>query len=489
MYCKHCQRELPDDYTFCPHCGQTITDPKEPKQASSKPEAPKKKKKHPVRAFLILFAAAALLWCNFRHPKACPEPAEAVQTLSTETAATGASMPLDEYFLSFRDKGACGKLTGTVGVYFIFVDDDESSWTQDQIDVFFADANTRLDALEAEASRWKASLDFSTGYCHTKVTGIIDSQNKFDFRDTILESSGFDPQNTHGQIIQYLHDKNHFSVQQGFPVFVVNKAGRDAANNETAFLFRDAHALLHEMSHVFGTQDYYYLDDVEDEAERLLGEGIVLGGEEETIMDPLSAYQVGWTDTLSPKAEEFLWYLSKYTREDWTKAHEADTFTGYGTKVTDEYTYEGDLLYGCFHGQGTIRWTNGNSYTGDFDNNLQHGYGIFAYADGGWYEGEFHEGQFHGQGVHHSADGSWYEGEFRNGWYHGVGTHYRADGGRYEGEFCEGLYQGKGIHYRADGDRYEGEFYGGWYHGRGVFTHADGSVGTGRWEMGTYIGK
>ena len=157
-------------------------------------------------------------------------------------------------------------------------------------------------------------------------------------------------------------------------------------------------------------------------------------------VDSLTAYLVGWTDTLSEEANAVMegsaWMTNDFLRE----ANEVETMTGYGTKIYNSCTYEGDLVKGIPNGRGVYIWDNGNRYEGEVVNGQRHGYGVLSWADGSCYEGEFVEDRRTGYGVLTWASGTRYEGEFLNDQLHGRGTVYNADGSQYSGQWIDGQY-------------------------------------------------
>ena len=98
-------------------------------------------------------------------------------------------------------------------------------------------------------------------------------------------------------------------------------------------------------------------------------------------------------------------------------------------------TYEGALVTGHMHGQGTYTFADGSVYTGEFRNGDFEGFGIKTYADGGRYEGGWQTGNFHGQGTYTWANGDVYAGEFRNGDFEGFGIKTFANGSRVVGQW------------------------------------------------------
>ena len=51
--------------------------------------------------------------------------------------------------------------------------------------------------------------------------------------------------------------------------------------------------------------------------------------------------------------------------------------------------YEGEKLYGKYHGQGTMTWSNGDKYEGEWKDGELHGQGTLTWSSGEKYVGEF----------------------------------------------------------------------------------------------------
>lgn len=146
--------------------------------------------------------------------------------------------------------------------------------------------------------------------------------------------------------------------------------------------------------------------------------------------------------------------------------------------------YEGDLLNGRSHGQGTFSWANGDRYQGHFLNGDFSGWGVYESSEGMSYKGNFKNDKFHGTGVLSQANGDRYEGEFHYDKLHGTGLLILANGDRYEGEFKDDLFDGHGDMRFANGNRYQGEFRNGLFHGKGFFTWANGNSHEGEYRDG-----
>ena len=118
--------------------------------------------------------------------------------------------------------------------------------------------------------------------------------------------------------------------------------------------------------------------------------------------------------------------------------------------------YEGELLYGKFHGQGTFFWNSGDKYIGKFLNGKFHGQGTFFYKNGDKYIGEYLNGKKHGEGTYtwglgRKWAGDKYQGGWRYGDEHGLGTYFYSDGSRYVGNWRNGKKYGQGTYFYTDG--------------------------------------
>lgn len=120
-------------------------------------------------------------------------------------------------------------------------------------------------------------------------------------------------------------------------------------------------------------------------------------------------------------------------------------------------TYQGGVLEGRLHGQGTYTWFDGYRYEGNWHDGEEHGPGTLTFADGGSYKGEWSDGKWHGRGTLTYAHGGSYSGEWSDGKKHGRGTGTWSDGDRYEGEWDNDIPNGWGTLYsKNDGRKYKG---------------------------------
>lgn len=119
------------------------------------------------------------------------------------------------------------------------------------------------------------------------------------------------------------------------------------------------------------------------------------------------------------------------------------SFSG-GDKDKKKRTYNGTYKNGKFHGEGTMKYSDGSVYTGSWEHGVQQGWGHFMWANGDEYEGYLKRGKPEGQGTFYWTDGSDYFGEFKRGEMHGYGKLSLSNGNVFEGNMEDGLRNGPG---------------------------------------------
>jgi len=392
----------------------------------------------------------------------------------------------DNFFLTYKETGCCKSLTGKVAISVIMISDSVGQWDNDSV----ATLKTTLDGyakdLIAEARLFDTELEIMLQYYNSQMTGDVCSGDySYDWQDPALKSAGLPELKQ-----MHTHITEKFQVKEAPVLFAFNKKGRAYAtvgNDEFLVLFNDSDfdSFQHELSHIFGAKDFYYPQDVKKTAAEYFTDSVMNSGKS---ADPLTAYLIGWTDTLSESALGFLKDTNSITAEEMEAHRKNESMTGYGTKVFSYGTYTGDMIRGRCHGTGTMYYNNGGWYAGQWDNGswAGEGSGKYIFDDGSCYEGSYKNGERHGTGVYTYASGSCYTGNWVNGERNGIGTMHYANGGWYTGLWTDGEWSGNGTgkYIFDDGSSYEGDYRDGKRHGIGTYLYADGSSYTGSWENG-----
>jgi len=345
--------------------------------------------------------------------------------------------------LQDKDGGNCERLQGKVCVFLVFVSDSES--TRDASAREKAEARLREEMLRMNGLARENAVDLTLYYGEWDLT--VDAEVEAFTADTwtapVAAAMGF------GSLHQMqLALERDWAVASAPVVFVVNKAGRAAAYShhsaegaEFLTLYSsDLSPFCHELLHLYGAKDLYFPAEVSAAAAAYFPDSIMATGKR---VDELTAYTVGWRDTLTDQAKAFLRDTAHLTREDFDRAMQEEQFTGFGTKVyANGDKYVGYLEYGVPAGEGEYFFAAGTVYRGSFENGTFHGQGVMTWTNGDVYEGAFLRGARTGQGVYRWHNGDVYEGGFLEGKLHGQGRYVYASGAERSGVWSYGVYQG-----------------------------------------------
>lgn len=394
------------------------------------------------------------------------------------------SVPKDlrgSYYLQQKDKGDCETLAGNIAVAVVQISDSAGQWDEASTAELKEALTVEAQDVVAEAAGYGVEVSVNFHYYSVTLTGdICKGDLTHEWQDPALKKAGLPSLN---KVNKYL--KKEHSADAALVAFVLNKQGRSLAtqgNHEYLVLFaqKDSLGFQHELSHVFGAMDFYFPKAVKEIAATHLPESVMNTGE---LVDPLTAYLIGWTDTVDDAALQFLQQTICYSRQFIKEEQKKQEITGYGTRELESGVYTGEMLCGECHGPGTIQYHNGGWYTGQWDYGRMTGYGTgkHIYKSGDIYEGEFLDGKRHGTGKMVYASGDVYEGEFAQNKRHGKGSVQYADGRSYIGQWKDGQISGTGKFVYVSGSTYEGEFLEGLRDGIGTYYYTSGAVYTGQW--------
>ena len=413
-------------------------------------------------------------------------PTTAPTTVPTEPAKPAFPEELkNNVYLNWMNSGFCETMTGKLMVTVVFLSDSVSAWSADEVTAMKATLDADLPKLASEATGYGAQLELKVNYLESKIGIAYDQYDpNLLWARSALMSHGLAQAYTNATFLE-----NYYQVDSAPVVFILNREGRAYATTTSGgsqfeyvvMYSSEPKAIRHELCHVFGAIDFYLPDETQAAAEQLLPESIMLDSRT-GVVDELTAYLIGWTDVLGPKAEAFLYATNHITEEYLMESIQGDMMTGYGTKRFDDCTYTGDMVRGVPHGEGTCVWDNGITYTGGWDNGQMSGYGEISKPDGYSYKGQWKDGQYSGTGtLVYSGGKESYTGEFRSGLRHGKGTHVYSNGDTYTGDWVDGKIEGQGKFIWKSGEVYEGTWVNGRRQGQGTMTWTDGSYYTGTW--------
>ncbi|MBE6708898.1 MAG: hypothetical protein E7578_06625 [Ruminococcaceae bacterium] len=323
----------------------------------------------------------------------------------------------DHYYMISKGIGSCEELIGKTLVYFVFLNDAESSWDEAALAATQNELITEMKKLKGEADEHGAELSLFYRFNEASIEGTTGTENNDEWKDAAAAALGYssvlDIQNTIESETEY----NSVPV-----IFVLNKNGRAASSyrygstgeESTVLYTNEIASFRHELFHIYGMRDLYYPDETEAAAEKHLPGSVML--DPSGIVDEFTAYIIGWTDTISDSAKAFLDDTAKLTFDYIKGEADKELLNGYGTKEYVNAIYTGYMKDGIPHGKGVMTWDSGDCYDGNFVDGARNGYGVYTWASGKRYEGNFVDNMRHGEGTYYDADGSViYDGLWNNG--------------------------------------------------------------------------
>lgn len=349
----------------------------------------------------------------------------------------GVPLSLQEHvFLDYRGQGACRFLTGDVLLTVLFVSDNESSWSEQELEATREGIEAALQTLTDEAASYGVELNLTTRYLDATTTRSLTMNASYTWAEDAVASTGYDITTASATL------KTEYAVDEAPLILFVNRPGRSFAISdyepdyeEYTVIYEYASDLCHELLHLFGANDYYVYDLYEQTAQKYFPDNIMLSGDN-TFVDPLTAYVIGWTDDPTPEGITFLTETSPLTDDQRAEEYDQDTFTGYAEQYyIFEGFYSGYLADGIPHGTGRIEYDDGIVYDGDWVYGNYEGSGTLSWPEGDRYTGEFKDGFFHGEGTYFWPNGDRYIGHWMDSRFHGYGTYIWADGSRQAGQW------------------------------------------------------
>ncbi len=356
---------------------------------------------------------------------------EASQPTDEERFGSVPSAHYNHPLLEARMDGTSLSLTGDVAITVIFTSDSLHPWDPVDMAKQKAQAQEAADAMETAAAKYGADLAITLHYLVVTDNEPYPLRNNEEYRDWLKATTKKAGLGAPGGVTDKLKDK--YGTKEAPVVFFTNEKDRSHARHtdvlEAAVCFRgsDASTFAHEVAHLFGAADFYEPDALAELAEEYFPDSLMLHSENPGDFDELTAYLVGWTDTLSNEALSFL-----RKSRDIDLTDEPSITTGGTGNTTPGASY------------GTVAWSNG-TYTGELYDGWPHGSGTLVIEVNGKqakYVGEYVHGEIEGYGTYYYTDGSSFAGYWKAGRQNGEGTYTDASGKETTGIWKDGAYQG-----------------------------------------------
>lgn len=221
----------------------------------------------------------------------------------------------NNFFLSGRNVGASKKLVGNVNLLTVFLKRFSTDWSDSMKDRYYACVREATELLMCEAKKYGVSLNIKCFHLETSVSPTSSPMDGFNlvkdyFREKTMEG------------IQK-HYENRMGVDEVPIILAFNETGRSFTykknekelydtqeisvvffeENESSVLVK--RTIAHELLHQFGAIDFYFPSEIKEIAKKYIGDSIMREGSALTV-DDLTAYLIGWKDTISANSYWFL---------------------------------------------------------------------------------------------------------------------------------------------------------------------------------------
>ena len=238
-----------------------------------------------------------------------------VPDFSFKPVPVNSALPETEHFaFKAMDRGVNAKLLGDVEIILVYVSTPNHPWTSEQKDAVRKVSFSSVDIMMAEAKRYGADLNLSFGGLDFTIPYEYDADltwyfyilNNIFHVDSIVDICEYYEKSLDkdGTPIIFLFNSwdisYSYSSNEDYPEW----------NEELCVIFCDTdmhdNYLTHELLHQYGAIDLYDYnkEGVEAVAKKYFPNSDMLTVSHE--IDPLNAYLVGWTDSLTDDAIYFL---------------------------------------------------------------------------------------------------------------------------------------------------------------------------------------
>lgn len=239
------------------------------------------------------------------------------------------------FFLGGRAEGASQRLIGNVNILTVFLRREGSDWSEEAKNKYYDSISKAADFLMSEAKRYGATLHIRRIHLEKDVPADADPKDGYalvkdyfhkesvnEVQDHYRRSLGADEVpiilafNTRGRSFAFKKNANEkHGAQEISVIFFENGDSPERKKTDIA----------HELLHQFGAVDYYFPEEVKETAKKYIGNSIM--GIGSPVVDDLTAYLVGWKDTVCANSywflKETMWLnedlLAKEKRKQWQK--------------------------------------------------------------------------------------------------------------------------------------------------------------------------
>ncbi|MBR2714684.1 MAG: hypothetical protein IKB73_00560 [Ruminococcus sp.] len=229
---------------------------------------------------------------------------------STPKKNTDSSVDANSHYLmKYDNKGDCKKLTGNIAMTFVFVDDQNNIWSDQDVKEMQALQNIYIANITSQAKDYGFTINITPKYFRAYSLTDIKANNHNEWIDTTLSSARLPVSDSMGGYLENLYYADEAPV-----LFFINKPGqsyyvKSDANNDTfeyAVIFSSFPDFRPQLYSMYGCIDYNESSSVRNCASKYFPDSLMLECNSFAFTDSLNAYILGWTSSLDNNAISFL---------------------------------------------------------------------------------------------------------------------------------------------------------------------------------------
>lgn len=231
----------------------------------------------------------------------------------------------NHYYFCHKGQGSVKSLNGNVVVIVFFVNDEESKWTQTEINSCKRKYESAFSQLYAIAKHRKVNFKMKYAIGELTVPMICERTNKREWDKAIATGLGKEILPDYQEYYKKKHGCDEAPI-----MFVFNKPVHAYASNakadtspsfaEYSVLGKDDNekTIIHELLHQCGAMDLYFPELVLNHVEKI-GYNSIMVGKGYGYIDSLTSYLIGWSDEINDEACTILDVTKHITDEIWSK--------------------------------------------------------------------------------------------------------------------------------------------------------------------------
>lgn len=273
------------------------------------------------RRLLCLLALLPLL-CVLIGLIQTATPTLALHSIPTTTTTTKKKIPTTSrktgefntaFFLGTKDRGDCKALRGKILLQFFLVSDGDCVWTEEQIANFKIQNETATAAMLSDAAGYGVTdLEVIHAYTPCRIDTLMERDDYARGIKDALAALGYADRDAISPSLADAYGTDSaalfFCFAREERCFCMPSARENGFEYVVLYGYRD---FRHELYHIYGARDLYTPDRLNLIAQRYYYDSI-MRITSFPVVDPLTAYLIGWTDSLDDTARAFLAECDKY---------------------------------------------------------------------------------------------------------------------------------------------------------------------------------